>query len=200
MAQFTDSLKRTWTLIITTWEFKNLREKLNVEILDYFDTAKEGSLSDKLTKQPDYIVDILGVLCVEQMKSYGATPESLYRLFDGGTCEAATIALGEAIVDFFQNSRQGPAMKKFLEMQKTLARMMDEQAATATAELTPEKMDEVAREMLKTLEERRQAGIEPLLPWKSSVTVTALRDTSESILTGIASENSNGCSKELAAS
>ena len=122
MASFTDSKGRIWKPTMTVGMLKTLRE-------DYgFDGAVMQKSMDQLGtllfSDPERLVGIIYVMCGDQPKDQGVTPEEFGAAFDGSTLEGAGEALVEAVAGFFPRST---VAKSMVSRVKTAFAAMDKQ-------------------------------------------------------------------------
>ncbi len=130
MAKFTDSEGRNWLIRVDVTAIKAVRNQCGINLGDIGEAPEYFA---RLADDPVLLCDMLFVLCEEQVQERGLSDADFGRLLFGDVIAHATMALGEAIADFF------PAKKRsFLrQIQQKLAGIQ------ATAEgLAQENLDD----------------------------------------------------------
>ena len=123
MHSFTDTARRSWSVVINVDAIRRVRSRLDVNLLE----AIEGRLLEKLVGDPVLLCDVLFVLVQPDAEAKGVSDEEFGRALGGDVLDQATTALLEELVDFFPSGRRA-VFRKALEKLKAL-----EQMALATA-------------------------------------------------------------------
>jgi hypothetical protein len=123
---FCDNANRKWSLAINTATIKRVKEIMGVNLLD----VVGGKLMDKIASDPALFADILFVLVKPQADALGVSDVDFGEALAGDEIEAASMALIQALVDFFPKGRRevlGKAIAAGLEKARK-----DEAALLAT--------------------------------------------------------------------
>lgn len=118
MATFADKDGTAWSVALTVGDLEDCKEAgadLRPVLRD------ETKLINLLFHEPDTLVRVMWVLCHRQAEADGVEPEQFARLFDGPTLERASVALVEAVIDFFPRSKVAATLRANLH--KLLAKM-----------------------------------------------------------------------------
>lgn len=111
MATFKTRDGKEWAVAITIGHLKPLRETCGFEPAKAI--ADPAQLS-ALMLDGERLVQILYVLCEDQIQKAGLTPEAFGMGFDGPAIEKAVEALLGGIVDFFPRSRVAARAREHL--------------------------------------------------------------------------------------
>lgn len=123
MATFIDSAGETWTIEISVDEIRQLRKEINVDLLALLDN--DGSLLRRLAADPLTLVDVISLLCTEQIKRRQLDERGFAKRLVGYGLEAALDCLIEAIANFTP-PRQGAVIRQMWAKVKELdQRAMD---------------------------------------------------------------------------
>ena len=148
MGSFKDNEGRSWVIDVNGTSFRDVKNRLGVNLMEVLDfeteedkkkREKEGGkpppqLLDRLMDDPELLVNILYVLCIDQCQERGLDPEG--RDFGkalGGNClEQATEVFLRALGDFFPPRKRRifiPLMEKGMRIQegisKKIAKMIE---------------------------------------------------------------------------
>jgi hypothetical protein len=128
MPTFADKDGKAWQVSLTVGHLAPLKAfHLDLNQLLRSDEA----WASLFTADPQDKVAALYEVCREQIEKAGVTPEGWAYLFDGPTLERATVALAEAVIDFFPRQRIAQAMRG--NLRRALERMDREIAARIDA-------------------------------------------------------------------
>jgi hypothetical protein len=128
VASFADKGGKAWQVSLTVGHLAPLKAfHLDLGQLLRSDEAWAALF----TADPQDKVSALYEVCREQIEKAGVTPEEWAYLFDGPTIERATVALAEAVIDFFPRQRIAQAMRG--NLRRALERMDREIAAKIDA-------------------------------------------------------------------
>lgn len=105
--RFTDHTGQEWKLHLTYGAAMDVQRETQVNLAL---TSKDSNWADLLFGDNGRLVSVLWVLCEEQAKELGVTPEKFGYRFDGPTLEAAGNALAHAIAGFFPRSKIAEAI------------------------------------------------------------------------------------------
>lgn len=100
MSTFKDSLGREWTFSITVIEIKQLREQIQVDILDTV-SDKADQMFAKLEADPILLVDLMSILLTDQIEKLGLDERGFAAGLVGEGIENAKEALIREIANFF---------------------------------------------------------------------------------------------------
>jgi hypothetical protein len=125
MRTFQDNAGRTWTVALSIWTVKRVRDVLGVDLLDlggqtvWPTRTREGeqlpgNLLSRLIADPILLVDVLYVACKDQADAAGVTDEQFGRAMAGDSIDAATRAFLEELADFTPSPRDRARARKVL--------------------------------------------------------------------------------------
>lgn len=136
MQTFQDTKNRTWRIELNGGVAKRMRTALGVDFFRLVDNSFEKL--NALFQDDVQFVDVLAVVCEEQLKAANVTDADFATGFAGEVYEAAANAFTEALIDFTQG-RSGAALLRSMKA-KSLAAMeiQNRKAATAVEKVTPE--------------------------------------------------------------
>lgn len=117
MAIFTDAAGETWTIEISVDEIRQLRKEINVDLLALLDD--NGTLLRKLAADPILLVDVISILCTDQIKRRQLDERAFAKRLVGAGLEAALDCLIEAIANFTP-PRQGAVIRQMWAKTKEL--------------------------------------------------------------------------------
>lgn len=109
MAIFTDATGESWTIEISVDEIRQLRKEINVDLLSLLDD--HGLLLRKLAADPILLVDVISILCTDQIKRRQLDERAFAKRLVGYGLEAALDCLIEAIANFTP-PRQGAVIRQ----------------------------------------------------------------------------------------
>ena len=120
MRTFRDNAGRTWSLTLSVWTVKKVRDLLGVDLLDLGGESATGSSDKKpgllfrLIADPVLLVDVLYVVCKDQADSASVTDEQFGRAMGGDAIDAATKAFLEELADFTPSPRDRARARKVI--------------------------------------------------------------------------------------
>ena len=106
--RFTDHTGQEWTLHLTYGAAMAVQRETKINLAV---TSRSAEWVELLFGDPGQLVGVLWVLCEDQAKTLGISPEQFGHRFDGPTLEAAGVALANAIASFFPRSRIAEAIR-----------------------------------------------------------------------------------------
>lgn len=109
MAAFLDAIGDRWTIEISVAEIRQLRAEISVDLLSLLDD--NGALLRKLAGDPIQLVDVISVLCSDQITSRDLDERGFAKRLVGHGLEAALDGLIEALANFSQ-PRQGAVIRQ----------------------------------------------------------------------------------------
>ena len=118
MRTFKDNAGRTWSLTLSVWTVKKVRDLLGVDLLDLGGesaSAQKPGLLFRLIADPVLLVDVLYVVCKDQADSASVTDEQFGRAMGGDAIDAATKAFLEELADFTPSPRDRARARKVIE-------------------------------------------------------------------------------------
>ena len=155
MSNFADEEKRNWTVRVDVTGIRQVRGALDINLGDLSQAADNFV---KMGDDPCLLCNVLFVLCEEQAKDRNVSDADFGRLLAGDVIFDATMALEEAITDFFPRKKRSilqrlrKKVNRVQEMgtelvvekleekgleEKILARMKMQMESLIHAELTP---------------------------------------------------------------
>ena len=120
MRTFKDNAGRSWSLALSVWTVKKVRDLLGVDLLDLGDesapasSGKKPGLLLRLIADPVLLVDVLYVVCRDQADAASVTDEQFGRAMGGDAIDAATKAFLEELADFTPSPRDRARAKKVI--------------------------------------------------------------------------------------
>src|SRR5215204_5014710 len=122
MSKFKDSKNDEWDLILNVGMIEDIKEATSVDLdLLLTDPSK---LADIFIATPKKLVEILFVICEEQIKERGLEPRDFGKRFDRSTLDSAAEAMIGAVVSFYPRSSVGKVIGEKLP---ELLRKLDSQ-------------------------------------------------------------------------
>jgi hypothetical protein len=116
MKSFTDTLGRTWTLVVNVATLKRVRALCGVDlngIIEVEDGKPETRLLEKLSTDPVLLVDVLYAVCKPECDRRKISDEDFGSAMAGDAIDLATSALLDEIIDFFPEAKR-QAFRKIL--------------------------------------------------------------------------------------
>lgn len=108
---FTDNAGRSWTVNINNTSIKEVREFLDINLLEVL----EGDLLNRLAFDPITLVDIIYVLCKEQADKNNISDKDFGRAMAGDSIAQATQAFMEALAAYFPQLEKRTLLKTALK-------------------------------------------------------------------------------------
>lgn len=142
MSSFSDNSGNKWTLRLTVYEAKLLRETLGVDVFN---------VEDLLNKiyEPVTLVDCLYLICKKQADERSVTDEEFGTLFNGDTIEQATKCFLDVLVNFTPASKRETLTLALNKVEKVIS-LTQETAVKAVAAVDTDKIaEELAKMDLK---------------------------------------------------
>ncbi len=109
MKTFIDNKNRTWTVAVNVATVKQLRDTLNINLME----AITGDLIEKLKSDPVFLVDVLFVICKKQAEELKISDVDFGEAMAGDAISNATNAFLEDVIDFFPSLKRGPLRRAF---------------------------------------------------------------------------------------
>jgi len=161
MASFRDSEKREWLVRLDAPTIIEVRQQCEIDL-----AAVDGRPYEKMRDDPILLVDVLYVICREQIKQAGLTDIDFGRSLVGDAIDGATEAMGDAIADFSPRHRREvlrAMVAKAEQIQATASRQAVERLGDPklTAELEQAMEERLTQEMEKALTRLRSATNSP---------------------------------------
>ncbi len=129
MQSFSDNAGNVWHVVINVSGVKRVRSMLGVDIPSLIDDQGSERLA-KLLGDPVSLVDVIYVLCRDQMDAKGVTDEKFGNAMAGDSLQGATDAFLAAFSDFFQDPRTRAGIKKLIATSQRAADLNLSQMAT----------------------------------------------------------------------
>ncbi len=117
MKTFADSQGRTWTLALTLGVAKQIKAKLDIDLLQ--PEMGEPPLLTRLGTDEILLGEVLLAMMESQFERYNLTEQQVQDAFDGPTLLKAQTAFYDELIDFFR-SRGRPDRAKAVAAQKAL--------------------------------------------------------------------------------
>ena len=131
MSKFKDASGREWNVELNVGLIEDIHEQTGVMIDDLIKDAEK--FADVAFNNPRRLVEVLYVICEDQIKNVPLTPKEFGRLFDRTTIDKACNAFMESVVLFYPRASVGEALRENLPT--ILAKMDQELAQKANASL-----------------------------------------------------------------
>jgi len=146
MREFKDNADRPWSIEVHVAAVKRVRDLVGVDLLEIV----EGTLIEKLIRDPILLCDIVYALCKPQAdeRDPRVTDEEFGRAMAGDAIEHATEALLEELVSFCPSPRDRQNLGRVLEATK---RVMDRARDMVEAKLESGELERIAEEALDQL-------------------------------------------------
>ena len=117
MKTFKDNKKRTWGLEVNMFTVKKVIDLLGVNIVD----LKNDEVISKIKDDMIFVIDVIYVLCMEQVKEQNLTEEDFAKGLMGDALENAVATFIEAWTDFFPEATR----KRLMSSQKLSGNVMN---------------------------------------------------------------------------
>lgn len=143
---------REWLLKLDAPKIREVRAQFDG--LDLADSDRNMRAYDRCADDPVLLVDVLYVLCRDQVATAGMTDRQFGESLTGQALADATTALVEAYADF--SPARAPAIRA---RQKQIAELMSRAEATDAEFLTAEKMEQIIQTGKQENERRFQQWI-----------------------------------------
>ena len=119
---FKDAEGRDWKIVFNVGTAKRVRSMTTVDLFNIYAAEAQRVFSD-----PVLLVDVLWAVVIDQAKERGVSDVSFGESLYGDAIEHATMALMEAVADFFPSSRR-LILQKSLEKSATAAKALEAEA------------------------------------------------------------------------
>jgi hypothetical protein len=148
MKTFNDNAGRSWNVEVNVAAIKRVRGLTQVNLLD----ITEGTLIEKLVRDPVLLCDVLFALCKPQAdeRQPPVSDEEFGRAMAGDAIEQATAALLEELVSFCPSPRDRKNLGRVLEATK---KVMDKARDVIEAKLDSGELEKAAERALAQLDE-----------------------------------------------
>tara|TARA_B100000519_G_scaffold57573_2_gene48144 strand:- start:343 stop:834 length:492 start_codon:yes stop_codon:yes gene_type:complete len=153
MSKFTDTEGRVWNVQLTVHLAKQVKQRLDVDLLNEQIHETLASLTDDIVKG----VDVLYVLCSEQAEKNNVTDEQFGQSLSGDVLFDGINAMVEALIDFFPNP------KKRMWIRKLWEKSTDHQNQTNDKMLAILENEEIDRELELRLNQTKDDAINEAL-------------------------------------
>lgn len=137
MTRFKDKNDKEWRIEITMGTIKTVRELLCIDLMESIKKDGESNLSFELMLNPEMLVDILFVVCMDQADAEKITDIQFAALMGGDAIELATEALLGEIVNFSPKLLRKPmmaAMAKSMEIMEAGAKHVTDRMASVNVQ------------------------------------------------------------------
>ena len=112
MKKFADRNDVKWDIDITVGTLKRVRAALDVDLFKI--TDDKFALMQEILNDPVLLVDILFIVCEQQVEERGMTDVQFGESLDGDTLFSAMNSFIEGMTDFFPERRGREALKKLM--------------------------------------------------------------------------------------
>ena len=148
MKTFNDTAGRSWNVEVNVAAIKRVRGLAQVNLLEII----EGTLIEKLVRDPVLLCDCLYALCKPQAdeRQPPVTDEEFGRAMAGDAIEHATAALLEELVSFCPSPRDRKNLGRVLDATK---KVMDKARDVIEAKLESGELEKAAEQALAQLDE-----------------------------------------------
>lgn len=148
MAKFTDNEGRDWIVRVDVGTVKRVRATLDIDLADM-----TGETAERLADDPVALVDVLYLVCRDQVADRKLSDEDFGRGLMGDPIDDASAALLEAIADFFPARKRALLQKVLAKTAKARARAMEMSTAKLDDPDLDRKINEaMARELDRTMD------------------------------------------------
>ena len=119
MYLFKDNDARAWTVKITVATVKKIRAQMNGLDITKIPEIENGKMEllNRLTDDVVFLVDLLYLICEDQVRERDMTPEQFGASLAGDSIEDATAALLDELIDFFPGAKR-KALRKMVDATK----------------------------------------------------------------------------------
>lgn len=158
MKSFTDTLGRTWTLVVNVATLKRVRALCGVDlngIIEVEDGKPETRLLEKLSTDPVLLVDVLYAVCKPECDRRKISDEDFGSAMAGDAIDLATSALLDEIIDFFPEAKR-QAFRKILSATRRFEEIAKKRLSETLADSKFE--DKIVCEL------ERLTGLSPSVP------------------------------------
>lgn len=122
MKTFIDNKNRTWTVAINVATVKQLRDLMNINLME----SITGDLIERLKSDPIFLVDVLYVICKKQADELKVSDVDFGEAMAGDAISNATDAFLEDVIDFFPSLKRGPLRRAFQKCSEAEAMAVQE--------------------------------------------------------------------------
>jgi len=147
---FNDNTGRSWDVTINVAAIKRVRDLVGVDLLE----VVEGTLIDKLIRDPILLCDIVYAVCKPQADEREVSDEAFGQAMAGDAIEHATTALLEELVSFCPSPRDRKNLGRVL---KATNRVMERARDLVEQKLDSGELDRIAEEAMANPEVPRPA-------------------------------------------
>lgn len=127
MQSFKDKRGAEWAVEITVGSRRDVQKALGLDLYALVEDEMKGLA--ELLADVERLVQLLYVLCRDQVEERGMDPEHFGRQFTGPVIEAATDALLQEYVSFFPNPQVREGLRKVLDKSAQMAARLAERAS-----------------------------------------------------------------------
>jgi len=138
---FNDNTGRSWDVTINVAAIKRVRDLVGVDLLE----VVEGTLIDKLIRDPILLCDIVYAVCKPQADEHEVSDEAFGQAMAGDAIEHATTALLEELVSFCPSPRDRKNLGRVL---KATNRVMERARDLVEQKLDSGELDRIAEEAM----------------------------------------------------
>lgn len=158
MKSFTDTLGRTWTIVVNVATIKRVRALCDVDlnaIIEVDDGKPSAELLERLSEDPVLLVDVLYAVCKPECDKKNVSDEDFGAAMAGDAIDQATSALLDEVIDFFPEAKR-LAFRKILSASRRFAHVARKRMEALMADGTFE--DQLVSEL------ERLTGLSPSAP------------------------------------
>lgn len=134
MASFKDNAGRTWTIVVNFATACRIEDESGIDVRRIFD---DGSEDHARLQRPSHAFRALCAAVRDQLSDRGMSDDEFGMGLDHEACDAAVVALHEAVIDFFPNPTREKirsAFRRFLTLAgEVKSRAIDESLAGASS-------------------------------------------------------------------
>lgn len=142
MPYFKDNQGRSWEVAVNVTSIKRVRELLKVNLLEVVD----GALLEQLYRDPILLCDVVYAICKPQADAANVSDSQFGEGLAGDAIEAASQALLDGIVGFFQNRRDRANLQQVLQ---TASRVMDRARDLVERRIASGALEQAAEQVLR---------------------------------------------------
>lgn len=138
MASFKDAVGKEWTLAVTPYEYRKIKDALGVDLYDIVDKDKAKQVFAKIETDDILLSDILWQICQSDAEGCGVDQKSFLRSLPGSVLAEAYMSLLEAIRDFFRRPEHRMIMEKMISFVRAVQSRVETEVTREVAKVDTE--------------------------------------------------------------
>jgi hypothetical protein len=125
MASFSDQTGRVWQVVISPYEYRKLKNQLDLDLYDVVDAEKMKAIISRLESDDCLLAEALWLICEDDAKAQGIGRRDFERALQGEALNQGWLAILEAQTDFFKRPEQREVARKLLEFVRAVNQRME---------------------------------------------------------------------------